>query len=167
MSLDIANRLARFLASAPQNIHPVQVLQFSHSAMTTYTLWREPYTGSVTINGVATAVLPLNMEIKLAGSANNLDQRYDIRVDTVDINDLFRAAIDGVPLTSLERIKVAYFEFLSDDLTTPLVTATLQAESVTWQKGAALITAVAPRLSINRTGETYSVRDVPMLRGFL
>ena len=39
--------------------------------------------------------------------------------------------------------------------------------SPTWIAFAASLSAVTPRLNITRTGEIYSPRDVPMLRGFL
>jgi hypothetical protein len=62
---------------------------------------------------------------------------------------------------------IIYREFLSDDLAAPQATARLQAESISYVKGAANITAVSPRLNITRTGEIYDMRTVPMLRGFL
>ena len=168
MALDLEARLKQFLASAPQNIHAVQTLEISHRAMPrTYYLWREPYFGEITTESGIHAVQPINLEIKLAGTENNLDQRFDIKLDLVDIADEFRAALDAVPIATLEKIRVTYREYLSDDLTAPLATSVLQAESVSYQIGVAAITAVSPRLSIVRTGENYNPRDIPPLRGFL
>ena len=168
MSLDLEDRLKVFFASAPQNVWPIQVIQISHSAMTqAYTLWREPYAGQVTIDGVVTDVQPANIEIKLAGSEGNLDQKFDIRLGLVDIEDEFRAEMDSIPIATTEKITIIYREYLSDDLTEPQATATLQVESISYAIGAASISAVSPRLSILRTGETYNPRDCPMLRGFL
>lgn len=168
MSLDLESRLRVFLASAPQNLRAIPVLQISHSAMTrTYYLWREPYTGTVTTETGAHQVEPLNMEIKLAGAENNLDQRFQILLDLTDVADEFREQLDRIPLTSLEHIQVIYREYLSDDLTAVLAQATLQVESVSLTLGAATLIAVQPRLSMTRTGEVYAPRDVPMLRGFL
>lgn len=163
MSLDLETRLRTFLASAPQTIHPVQTLEISHSAMTTWHLWREPYAG--TAGGFA--MTPANIEIKLAGSAGHLDQRVDIRLGLVDAMDLFREQLDLIPIDTAEKIVIVYREYLSDDLDNAQATATLQVESVTWQKGAAQISAVSPRLNVTRTGELYTPKEIPMLRGFL
>ena len=164
MSLDIESALKTFLASAPQTVHAIQTLQISHSAMSqVWHLWREP---SVGVAGGYT-MQPCNIEIKLAGSAGNLDQKFDIRLGLVDIEDTFRAEMDLIPVTTLEKIAVVYREYLSDDLVNAQATATLQVESVSYIKGAATLSAVSPRLNITRTGELYAPKDIPMLRGFL
>lgn len=168
MSLDLEARLKVFLSSAPQTLHAIDTLQISHSAMTqTYYLWREPYPGAITTETGVQAVQPLNFEIKLAGSAGHLDQKYSIAIDTVSINDEFREQMDLIPINTLEKIKLVYRQYLSDDLTTPQATALLQVESISYKIGAALLSAVSPRLNVSRTGETYSPKDVPCLRGFL
>lgn len=143
-------------------------LQISHSALTkVYYLWREPYAGQTTLDtGAVVTMQPLNIEIKLAGSDGNLDQKYSIRLDTTDIEDEFREQMDRIPLDTTEKISIIYREYLSDDLTTVEAQVTLQAEAISYQLGAANISAVAPRLNVSRTGETYNPRDVPMLRGF-
>lgn len=164
MSLDIESRLRQFLASAPQNVWTIQTLEFSHSAMSkTYHLWREPYAGAA--GGVAMQMA--NFEIKLAGSEGHLDQKFDIRLGLVDIEDEFREQMDRIPIDTLEKIRIVYREYLSDDLGAAQATAVLQAESVSYEIGAASISAVSPRLNVTRTGELYSPKDNPMLRGFL
>lgn len=168
MSLDLEQRLRRFLSSAPQAVWPIKTLQISHSAMTkTYHLWREPYSGQTTIEGdVVVDMLGLNFEIKLAGNEGTLDQRFQINIDTVDVEDEFREQLDLIPVDTTEKIAIVYREYLSDDLTEIQASATLQAESISYQKGGASISAVYPRLNVTRTGEIYSTRDIPMLRGF-
>lgn len=167
--ISLEQRLKIFFASSPQNIYSIQVLEISHSFMPkTYYIWREPKVGQVMINGTTFVdVQPLNIEVKIAGTSNNLDQKFEIRIDTTDIENEFRNALDSIPIDTLERIKVTYREYLSDDLTAEQAVAYLQAESVTYMIGAASISAVSTRLNINRTGELYSTKDVPMLRGFL
>lgn len=168
MSLDLETRLRRFFASAPQNVHPIATLQISHSAMPqVFHLWREPYFGQTTIETGTVDMQPVNFEVRLAGSEGNMDQAYTIMLDTADIEDTFRNAVDSIPVATKEKIKVVYREFLSDDLTAAQATATLQVESVSWAKGVANISAIAPRLSILRTGELYTAREIPMMRGFL
>ncbi len=164
MSLDLESALRVFLASAPQTVHAIQTLQISHSAMSqAWHLWREPYVGVAGGN----TMQPCNIEIKLAGSAGHLDQKFDIRLGLVDIEDAFRAELDLIPVTTQEKIAVVYREYLSNDLVNAQATATLQVESISYVKGAATISAVSPRLNITRTGELYAPKDIPMLRGFL
>jgi hypothetical protein len=168
MSLDIEQRLRVFLASAPQTIYPVQTLEISHSAMSkTYYLWREPFTGEITTEDGVRTVEPVNLEIALAGTEGHLDQNFEIRVDTTDIEDEFREQMDRIPLNTLEKIRCVYREYLSDDLTDVVARAVLEIESISYQVGAAAIQAVSPRYNLLATGEKYTPRDVPMLRGFL
>lgn len=168
MSLDLEAKLRRFLASAPQDIWTIQTVQISHSAMTkVYHLWREPYAGVTSAGAGPMNMEPCNMEIRLAGSEGHLDQKFDIRLDLTDIDDQFREQMDLIPVDTAEKIKIVYREYMSDDLTDPQATVALQVESVSYAKGAANISAVSPRLNISRTGELYSPKTVPTLRGFL
>lgn len=171
MSLDIADRLRRFLASAPQTVWPIQTLEISHPEMSrSFCLWREPYPGAVTTeSGVIVTMLPCNIETRLAGSQGHLDQKFDIRIGLVEAveQDQFRAEMDRVPLTTQDKVRVVYREYLSDDLHDPQAVAFLQAESISYMLGACNISAVSPRLNITRTGELYVPREIPMLRSFL
>lgn len=170
MSLSLDTRLRTFLASAPRTVHMVETVELSHSAMSkTYYLWREPYPGAITDeNGNVRAVEPVNLVIKLAGDEGNLDQNYEIRLSTVDIEDELREQLDRIPLDTLEKIRCVYRAYLSDDLT-DIVTGpvALSVESITCVIGAVSISACYPRYNSTRTGESYVPRDVPMLRGFL
>jgi hypothetical protein len=164
MSLDLATALKTFLASAPQTVHPIFTLSISHSAMSqTFHLWREPYPGVAGGNSMQ----PCNIDIKLAGSPGHLDQKFDIRLSTVDIDDVLREQLDRIPVATLEKIQIIYREFLSNDLATVQASATLQAESISYQIGTANISAVAARYNTTRTGELYAPKTIPMLRGFL
>jgi hypothetical protein len=168
MSLDMETKLRTFFASAPQVIHKIDVMEISHSEMSkTYYLWREPYGGEVTTEDGVRTVQPCNFEVKPAGSNQNLDQVYEIKLDTNDIEDDFRNEMDSIPLNTLEFVRVVVREYLSDDLTDPQSRAVLQVENVGYKVGAAMIKAVSPRFNVTRTGELYVVRDIPMLRSFV
>lgn len=168
MSLDLASRLKIFLASAQQTVWAIQTLQISHSAMSqVWNLWREPYVGVTSASGISMTMQPANIDIGLAGSAGHLDQKFNINLGLVDSMDLFREQMDMIPVNTNERIVIIYREYLSDDLTEPQATATLQVESISYNIGAAQISAVSPRLNVLRTGELYAPKEVPMLRGFL
>lgn len=168
MALDTEARMRIYLASAPQGVHLVGTYSFAHTQMTrTWYLWREPYVGEITLETAAVVtVLPANIGVELAGSPANLDQVYRIALGTVDIEDEFRREMDLIPLDTTERVQVGYREYLSDDLTSVQTIARLQLESSIYQRGNAGLTAASPRLNVARTGEIYSPRDIPMLRGF-
>jgi hypothetical protein len=168
MSLDLEAKLRVFLASAPQAVHAIQVIEISHPSMSrTFWLWREPYASAVTIDGVPRTVEPANIEIGLAGAQGHLDQIFQIRIGLADSMDVFRSEIDRIPVNTRVKATLVYREYLSDNLVEAQATARLQVESVSWMMGAASITASSPRLNATRTGELFSPKDVPMLRGFL
>lgn len=168
MAQDLEARLRIFLASAPQNRHAIQTIELSHSAMSkVYRLWREPYAGYITTEAGVVEVQAVNLDITLAGTESNLDQKFNISIDTVDIEDEFRREMDRIPIATAERVRAVYREYLSDDLTSVQTSAVLQVESISYRIGAATLSAVSPRLNVTRTGENYVPRDVPMLRGFL
>ena len=169
MAIDLEQQLKEFLASAPQNKHIIQVIEISHSAMTkTYYLWREPYTGSITLdNDSVVTVEPVNISITLPETNQTLDQAFTFNIDTVNVNDEFRDELDLIPIDTNEKIVIVYREYLSDNLTEPQATVTLQTESIAYNKGVATMSAVSPRFNITRTGELYTYKRFPMLRGFL
>lgn len=168
MSLDVEQRLQEFFASGQQHIHRIDTLEISHSAMSkTYYLWREPYDGEIVTEDGVRVVQPVNFLVKPAGSDRRLDQVYEIRLDTVDINDDFRAEMARIPLQTTEFVRCVFREYLSDDLSDVLSRAVLQVENVSYRVGIAAMMATVPRLNVTRTGELYVPRDVPMLRSFL
>lgn len=168
MSLSIDERLRIFFASAPQTRYIVPVLEVGHDALPApFFLWRESASGEVTLeNGEVATVLGANFSVKLAGTAQHLDQEFSFSVSTYDIEDEFREALDSIPVDTLVKPYLIFREYLSDDLTEPQTVARLQIEGITYAVGSATLSAVSPRLNINRTGEIYSPRDIPMLRGF-
>lgn len=169
MSLDVEQRLKVFFASAPQTSRSIDVMEISHPAMSrTYVLWREPYEGEVHVeDGSIRVVQPAPFAVKRAGTPANLDQVYDIRLDTTQIDDEFRAEMDRVPLDTEELVTCVLREYLSDDLTDVVSRADLQVEAASYVIGAASLTAVSPRLNRRGTGERYTSREIPMLRAFL
>lgn len=166
MSLDLEHQLRVFLASAPQTRHLIQQISFSHSAIAPMHLWTEPGAGTVVTEGGATITVSGldNLRIRPPGSPVHLDQALDITLSTVDPADTFRRALDAIPLDTDERIQVVYREYLSNDLSMPMAHVRMQVESISYNRGAALITAIAPRLNVTRTGELYTLKRFPTLR---
>jgi hypothetical protein len=105
--------------------------------------------------------------VALAGSPDNLDQKFTINIDTTDPENLLRKELDRIPLETTEKILLTYRAYLSDDLTEPQAVQVLQVESINYNRGVATLSAVAPKLNVNRTGELYTFGRFPMLRGFL
>ena len=175
MSFDLETRLKTVLASAPRNVHPIQSLEIRHSAMSkTYYLWPEYHEGTITTEAGEVPVDLINFDVKPASDEGDLDQKFQIRLDTVgppgtdtDIEDEFREQMDRVPVGTQEKIVCIYRVYLSDDLTEAMARYVLQVEEISYQIGAAGIVAVAPRLNKLRCGELYTMRDVPMLRAYL
>jgi len=169
MSLDIEARLREFLASAPQTIYMIEVISIAHSDLTqTYHLWREPSNGGVVDeDDNVLSVRSTNFTVALAGSPDNLDQKFTVNIDTTDPENLLRKELDRIPLETTEKILLTYRAYLSDDLTEPQAVQVLQVESITYNRGVATLSAIAPKLNVNRTGELYTFGRFPMLRGFL
>ncbi|MFZ3193754.1 MAG: hypothetical protein WA154_11195 [Moraxellaceae bacterium] len=170
MSLDLEAALREFLASAPQTKYAIQQVSISHSAMTqAYHLWTEPFAGTVSdeLGAPLTVSGANNIAIKTPGSPDHLDQSFEITLSTVDSSNTFRDEMALIPLDTTEQILVVYREYLSDDLTEPMATVQLQVETIAYNRGAAVITAVSPRLNLTRTGELYTLKRFPTLRGLL
>lgn len=169
MSLDVEARLREFLASAPQTIYMIEVISIAHSDLTqTYNLWREPSDGGVVDeDDNVLSVRSTNFTVILAGTPDNLDQKFTVNIDTTDPDNLLRKELDRIPLDTTEKILLTYRAYLSDDLTEPQAVQVLQVESINYNRGTATLSAIAPKLNVNRTGELYTFGRFSMLRGFL
>ena len=169
MSIDIEQQLREFLASAPQTKYMIEVVSIAHSSLTkTYHLWKEPIAGAVVDENDNTLITQsTNINIALAGSADNLDQKFTVSIDTTDAENVLRNELDLIPLNTTEKIILVYRAYLSDDLTEPQAVQRLQVESITYNRGVASLSAVAPKLNVTRTGELYTFNRFPMLRGFI
>ena len=171
--IDLEQKLKVFLASSPSRLRRVETLQITHPSFTgQWHLWNEPYVGVTKYyddnDVLQTAnMIPLNFKVNKGGSEANLDQKLSITIDLVDSEDEFRTQMGLISLDNTVPIYIWFREYLSDDLNSPQSDLKVQVESVSYQRGVATLQAVAPRLNVTRTGETYNAKDVPMLRGFL
>jgi hypothetical protein len=159
--------LTRFFASSPANDYVLETLEIGDPLMTrSYHLWRETVAGTTTVGGVPRAMEPCNFEIKRAGSPGHLDQKFDLLVDTTDIQDTLRGEMDRVGKYPAEPVRVTVREFLKSDLASPQSTAVLKIENITYNHGSANISAVSRRLNVTGTGVTFNSQRFPMLRAF-
>ncbi|HBP27947.1 MAG TPA: hypothetical protein DD666_00845 [Advenella kashmirensis] len=167
MALDIDERLKRYLASNPTGEYPIYTLAIQHPDLSkVFHFWNQPGIGFLDVDGMLVEHRSCNFFIERAGTNANLDQIFNFDIDAVDSQDELRAELDRIPLDTKQRIVIVYREFLHPVLDAPTAVARLQAESLTYVKGAARIEAVSPRYNMLRTGETYNPKEIPMLRGF-
>lgn len=168
MSLDIEERLRIFLASSPPAQRQIPVVVIDHPALTRrFAFWWEPYPGQV----VTTDHGPLDVQyapmmIELAGSEANLDQEYQLTLDTTDVQDEFRDQLDRIPIDTQDKVRLFFYEFMSDDLDNEQTRGALEAETISFVIGTATIKAISPRYNVLSTGEKYEPGQVPMLRAF-
>ena len=60
-----------------------------------------------------------NFTVALAGTPDNLDQKFTVNIDTTDPDNLLRKELDRIPLDTTEKILLTYRAYSSDDLTEP------------------------------------------------
>ncbi len=168
MALDIDERLKRYLASNPPGEYPIYTLAIQHPDLSkVFRFWNQPGVGWLDVEGELMEHRSCNFFVERSGTNANLDQIFNIDIDAVDSQDEFRSELDRIPIDTKQRIVNVYREFLYPVLDAPTAVARLQAESLTYVKGAVRIEAVSPRYNMLRTGEVYSPLTVPMLRGFM
>ena len=85
-----------------------------------------------------------------------------VNIDTTDPDNLLRKELDRIPLDTTEKILLTYRAYLSDDLTEPQAVQVLQVESINYNRGTATLSAIAPKLNVNRTGELYTFSRFPV-----
>jgi hypothetical protein len=167
--LSQTDRLKIFWAASPQNVRPIPTFQFSHSAFAaSYYYWTEPYSGTVISEASASlTMLPANINVKLANSQNDLDQNYTFIIDLTDAQDIFRTALNSVPISSAEEVKITYREYLSDSLSTVQTLVNLVVTKIAYNQQGAQITAATPRFNLTSTGLIFTPFQISMLRGLL
>lgn len=167
MAIDIDDRLKRYLASNPPGEYPIYSLAIQHPDLSkVFRFWNQPGIGWLDVEGDVLEHRSCNFFVERAGTNANLDQIFNIDIDAVDSQDEFRSELDRIPIDTRNKIVNVYREFLSPVLDAPTAVARLQAESLSYVKGAVRIEAVSPRYNMLRTGETYNPKEIPMLRGF-
>ncbi|CAN5651883.1 hypothetical protein BH10PSE18_BH10PSE18_15310 [soil metagenome] len=168
MAEDLEAELRRVLVTAPQDVWIIPVISYSHPDMSkVWHLWNQPYEDHITLEGGSIVLAEIaNLQPELAGTPANLDQSYKVALDITDINDKFHEELDRIPLNTTVPMQMVYREYLSNDLTIVQASVPLEVITCTTSPGTAGIVANAPRFNVSRTGETYTTRDIPMMRGF-
>lgn len=168
--MELEDKLKVFLASSPNTKYSIPVIVLKHSSFGALGFWRENYRFQswVLEDGNRVDLEPSNLDVKLSNAENDLDQKINVAIGTVDSEDRIRGILDNIPLYSEEEIAVEFREYLSDETSSgPVATAFLQAEGISYEVGVLIISAAVPRLNNKTTGNTYNIRTFPTLRGFL
>jgi len=108
------------------------------------------------------------LEVSQTDSENNLD--YSMKLQFGDLGEVLPLELDRVNESNGFAIRpmFKYRTYRSDDLNQPMFgPQTLEIVNFAFNKNGAMFEANAPRLSIHKTGEVYSIARFPMLRGFL
>lgn len=108
------------------------------------------------------------LSIKPTGSSTDLDQTLEINLG--DLGEVVPFELDLIAASCGFSIKpiINYRTYRSDDLTAPMFGPQLfQINTISFTKDGATISASAPRLNLNQTGEIYGMDRFTMMRGFL
>ena len=98
-----------------------------------------------------------NFTVALAdGTPDNLDQKFTVNIDTTDPDNLLRKVRQNTFRHHRKKQLLTYRAYLSDDLTGTSSGAGVQVESIAYNRGTATISAIAPKLNVNRAGELYT-----------
>lgn len=160
-----------FFLKSEKSVIQYDLIEISHSDFSkVYRLVRNAIPSVVvTLETAATATFEYcPMLITPNKSEYNLD--FGIRVELGDLGDILPKEIERVIAADglSEKPAFKYRTYRSDDLTAPMVgPITLQIEEIAANSSGAVFEAKAPSLSINGTGELYSINRFPMLRKFL
>lgn len=108
------------------------------------------------------------LTVKKSKTSDDLDQSLDIGVG--DLGEDFPIDLDRLRNGQYPNVKptLNYREYRSDKLDTPMYSI-LNMELTDYhpQKQGAVFTCKAHQLNISQTGETYTIKEFPMLQGFI
>lgn len=169
--LDADYQTWQFLLNRRGGVGRYETLQLAHPSFSkTYYLlhvWRKapPLTLE---NGQVVTFEYCPMRFTPKGASGDLD--YGVQVTLGDLGQIIPEEIDRAKAAGTLHIrpKATFRSWRTDDLSKPLnVITSLEASEISRNEQGASFSAIAPRLNLVRTGETYNVDRFPMLRGFL
>lgn len=152
-----------FMGTAPTAVL-LETLEISHPDLSkTYYVVRN---SSLPVVAEGRTYEPYPVKLEASSLGDNLD--YQLKITLGDIGEASGelenlAAGDGFGT----RPMIIYRAYNSDDLTSPVQTAVLEASQMVYNEEGVMFTAEARRLNRAGTGETYTLARFPALRGFL
>lgn len=165
------NNYAAFFLNSPSKVYPFETLQISHPTFSqTYWIVRNAMNGiTATLeDGTQQVFTYYPLTLSASGASDDLDQTLTITLG--DLGEMIPQEIDRCVAagTMGTRPLVVYRVYRSDNLTAPIDGPfSYEVTTLGTKKAGSTITAGAPRLNLNQTGESYRMDRFPMLRGFL
>ena len=161
----------QFLLNRRGSVGVYETLSLSHPnfSRTFHLLHRWRKAPPLTLeDGQTTDFMFVPMRLVPMGASGDLD--YGVQVTLGDLGQIIPDEIDRVKALGgmATRPQVVFRTWRTDDTLAPLsVIGSLEAVEISRNEQGASFQAVAPRLNLVRTGETYNVERFDMLRGFL
>jgi len=162
---------SQFFLNTSSSVIQLELVEISHPNFSkVYRVVRNAIAGvTVTLEDASVVTFDYYpLAITPTGSNTDLDQALQVQVG--DLGSIIPPELDLVDAAGGFIVKpvLLYRTYRSDDLDTPLIgPLKFQIDNIAFQKEGATISASAPRLNLNQTGELYSMDRFPMLRGFL
>lgn len=164
-----------FFLNMGGNIVQLELIEISHSKFSqTYRLVRNAINGvTVTLEDASSHTFDYYpMQIVPSGAYDNLDETMQVNLG--DLGALIPMELDrlvtstgSIPGT-VERPKLKYRTYRSDDLTAPLFgPIVFDVQNISFKKEGATLQCAIARLNLTATGEVYTMDRFPMLRGFI
>ena len=160
-----------FFLSAAASVVRIECLEISHSSFSqVYRVVRNATQG-ITVwheDGKEYEYAYYPLQIENLGARDDLDSGLAINLG--EVGQIFSKEVGRVMAdnSSLEKPKVVYRAYRSDDLKKPMQGPdVLEIKTASYKKEGASFEAKAPALNIHSTGELYTMERFPSLRGFL
>ena len=160
-----------FFLNSKSSVVQLELLEISHPNFSkVYRLVRNA-TNGVTVkleDGLSYLFEYMPLRISLSNEMDNLDQI--IKIQLGDLGALIPNEMSLVSLADGFKTKptLKYRTFRSDNLNQVLFgPITLEIKTFSFNREGCLFEAKAPSLNISKTGETYTIDRIPMLRGLL
>lgn len=163
---------SQYFLNSASSVVQLELLEITHSQFTQpyYIVRNNPDGIEVTLeDGVTVRQFEYYpIQIQPLGVQDDLDQ--SLRIDLGDLGEILPVELEAVSKNYgfLEKPKVVYRTYRSDDLTSPLYgPVNLEMIDISFQNDGCSFEARAQGVNINRTGELYRFARFPMMRGFL
>jgi hypothetical protein len=167
-----------FFLNSPSSVVHVETIEVAHPSFSkTYWVVRNAMFGlTATLEtGAQQDFEYYPLGISSAGASDDLDQTLTVTLG--DLGQMIPQEIDRYLADRASRLaaflpvskpSLTYRVFRSDDLSAPMDGPFIYEVSTNAsKKKAQTLTAGAPRLNLNQTGESYRMNRFPMMRGFL
>jgi hypothetical protein len=162
---------SEFFLNTDSNVVQLELIEISHPSFSkTYRIVRNAIDGvTVTLEDSTIATFDYYpLQIKPTTTSDDLDQKLDIQLG--DVGDVVPGELDLINIAGTFPTKptLIYRTYRSDDLSQPLYGPfRYEVSSISSKNEGSALSAGAPKVNQNATGESYSMDRFPMLRGFL